>query len=244
MNAAVRPTPTSSFKLEDQALMSLAQNYFAWQARLVMPWLGQRVLETGCGSGNFTGLLLERELVVALDVDAGCVAQLKERYPNAPNLRTIVADAARFPVQEIAAFRPDSCVCLNVLEHIQDDRGALALMASVLPAGGAIALIVPAFPALYGPIDRNLLHHRRHTRASMRKLARECNLEIKKLQYVNIVGFFGWWANARIFQRGAQSARQIAFFDRFIVPVMSRLEAMLPPPFGQSLLAVLEKPRA
>jgi SAM-dependent methyltransferase len=221
--------------------MTPAKNYFAWQARLVKPWLGSRVLEVGCGSGNFTGSLLDRDLVVALDVDADCIALLRERYPDAPNLRAILSDGSRFPVQEIAAFRPDSCVCLNVLEHIRDDQGALSAMASVLPKGGVIVLIVPAFPSLYGRIDRNLLHHRRHTGASMRKLARDCDLEIEKLQYVNFVGFFGWWANAHIFHRDAQSPRQIAFFDRFLVPVMSRLEGLVPPPFGQSLLAVLKK---
>jgi hypothetical protein len=41
-------TPPPTFKLDDLALMSRAKNYFAWQARLVKPWLGQRVLEAGC----------------------------------------------------------------------------------------------------------------------------------------------------------------------------------------------------
>jgi hypothetical protein len=48
--------------------------------------------------------------------------------------------------------------------------------------------------------------------------------------------------NSHIFRRGAQSERQIEIFDRYVVPVMSRLEGMVPPPFGQSLFVVLEKP--
>jgi len=55
------------------------------------------------------------------------------------------------------------------------------------------------------------------------------------------VGFFGWWFNAHLLRREAQSETQIELFDRFAVPVMSRMEAVLPPPFGQSLLAVLER---
>ena len=49
--------------------MSRARNYFAWQNRLVRKELGHRVLEVGCGVGNFTGTILEREAVIAVDVE-------------------------------------------------------------------------------------------------------------------------------------------------------------------------------
>ena len=62
------------------------------------------------------------------------------------------------------------------------------------------------------------------------------------LHYVNAAGFFGWWINAHVLRRGAQSAAQIRFFDRCIVPWLSRVEGIAPPPFGQSLFAVLRKP--
>ena len=48
--------------------MAQAANYFAWQGRLVAPGLGQRVIEVGCGIGNFTGMLLGRETVLALSL--------------------------------------------------------------------------------------------------------------------------------------------------------------------------------
>ena len=141
----------------------------------------------------------------------------------------------------LARFHPDSCVCLNVLEHIDDDLGTLQRIASILPARGVIVLLLPAFPALYGTIDRNLGHRRRYSRASIDKLASAAGLEVKKARYVNFAGFFGWWINAHILHRQAQSESQIEFFDR-LAPFLSRLEAAIPPPFGQSLLAVLQKP--
>jgi hypothetical protein len=58
---------------------------------------------------------------------------------------------------------------------------------------------------------------------------------------MNAIGFFGWWTNAKVLGRREQSEDQIAIFDRYLVPVMSRIEAVIPPPFGQSLFAVLEK---
>jgi SAM-dependent methyltransferase len=218
--------------------MARAANYFAWQSRLVLRHLGRRVVEVGCGIGNFTGMLLDRDVVVAVDVEPACVQSLRERYPDRPNLHTFVAE----DIRGLARFAPDSVVCLNVLEHIADDREALRRMASILSPGGVIVLLVPAFPALFGPIDRNLGHYRRYTRKSLAALATECGLDIRVAHFMNSLGFFGWWINARLLRREEQSEAQIALFDRVAVPVMSRVEAWAPPPFGQSLLVVLERP--
>ena len=233
---------SSTYTIEDQERMAGAKNYFAWQGRLVTRELGRRVVEVGSGLGNFTRMLLDRDAVIAVDVEPACVDRLRLRYPDQPNLQAFVCDVRNPAFVELASYRPDSCVCLNVLEHIEDDAAALRHMAAVLAPGGTIVLLVPAFPSLYGPIDRQLGHYRRYRRGSIRKLAAAAGLRLRKAHYVNLVGFFGWWANAHLFRREAQSRRQIEIFDRWIVPLQSRLERRLAPPFGQSLLVVLERP--
>jgi SAM-dependent methyltransferase len=229
----------ASYTVEDQRRMTRAKNYFAWLARLALPELGRRVVEVGCGIGNFTELLLDRDAVIAIDESAECIAMVERRCPRAHALQM---DAGSEAVLELARFEPDSCVILNVLEHIEDDAGTLRRLASILPEGGRIVLLVPAFAALFGPIDRNLGHYRRYSRRSLTTLAGEAGLLIRKMHYVNALGFFGWWVNARVLKREAQSERQIEVFDR-LTPVLARLES-IPPPFGQSLFAVLEKSRA
>jgi len=222
--------------------MSRARNYFAWQSVLVSREIGRRVVEVGCGVGNFTGLLLDREAVIAVDPDAECIGRVRARYGDRANLHTAAADACDEAFLEVARFRPDSVVCLNVLEHIEDDEGAVRNMASVTPGGGVVVLLLPAFPALFGPIDRNLGHWRRYRRGDIERLAGAGGLRVRRARYLNIAGFFGWWMNARVLRRDTQSAAQIATFDRVVVPVMSRIESALPAPFGQSLFVVLEKP--
>jgi 2-polyprenyl-3-methyl-5-hydroxy-6-metoxy-1,4-benzoquinol methylase len=224
--------------------MAKAGNYFAWQSRMVLKELGQRVVEVGCGIGNFTGMLLDREIVIALDVEERCVERLQARYPGRRNLHVFCRDASDAAFAELIRFHPDSFVCLNVLEHIADDQKALAAMAAMLPPDGVIVLLVPAFEALYGPLDHNLGHYRRYTRRSMLRMAESLGLAVKIAHYVNAAGLFGWWANAKLFHRQAQSRRQIVFFDRFVVPVISRMERVIRPPFGQSLFVVLRKPAA
>src|ERR1700734_3346431 len=89
-----RVVRASTYNIADQERMAQARNYFAWQSRLVGPELGRRVVEVGCGLGNFTRTLLDREAVIALDGERDCIERLVERYPNQPNLHAFVCDAA------------------------------------------------------------------------------------------------------------------------------------------------------
>jgi SAM-dependent methyltransferase len=222
--------------------MRLAVRYFAWQARLAKEQLGRRVIEVGCGTGNFTQHLADRELVVGLDVVEGCLEHARERFLQHPHLTFRCLDVQDEEFCELKALRPDSVVCLNVLEHVRDDRLALEHMHEVLVPGGRAVFLLPAFESLYGPIDRNLGHFRRYSKPSWRALAEAAGFRVIEARYFNSVGFFGWWANARIFRREAQSESQIELFDRVVVPALSRLEGWIEPPVGQSIFTVIEKP--
>jgi 2-polyprenyl-3-methyl-5-hydroxy-6-metoxy-1,4-benzoquinol methylase len=232
----------TDYLLEAQQRMTHARNYLAWQSRLVTPELGPRVVEVGCGIGTFTGEMLDREAVLALDIDPECIERVRRHYPNRPNLRTLVCDAGSGGLSAFRDFRADSCVCLNVLEHIEDDRTALAGMASLLRPGGVVVLLVPAFQALFGPIDQNLGHFRRYRASLLAPLAAEAGLQVKKMRYLNSAGFFAWWASSKILKREFHSERQIECYDRYCIPWIERLENRFHPPFGQSLFAVLRKP--
>jgi hypothetical protein len=84
-------------------------------------------------------------------------------------------------------------------------------------------------------------HYRRYSKTGLRALCALAGLSVRKLQYMNFLGLFGWWVNAKILKREEQSEAQIAFFDSWIVPLQSRIEDLVRPPCGQSLFAVLEK---
>jgi SAM-dependent methyltransferase len=232
----------NAYILADLEMMARAKNYFAWQRRLIAPHLGSRVLDVGCGVGNLTDMLLDRGVVIAVDKDPECIARLKQRLGHRRNLLAAVADATAPEFAALARFGADSCVCANVLEHIWDDRKALAAMTAAIAPGGAVVLLVPAFQALYGPIDANLGHYRRYSRRGLVQLAESAGLRIEKVRYANLPGLLGWWINARLFKMEAQSERQIAFFDRYVVPAVSCLESLAAPPLGQSLLLVARKP--
>jgi SAM-dependent methyltransferase len=235
-------TPTAEYTIKDQERMRAANRYFDWQLALAKPWLGKRVLEIGCGMGNFTRTILDRELVVGLDVESDCVKRHRENHTQFNNVVSLLVDASDpSSVEKLQSYKLDSVVSLNVLEHIEDDHQTLRNLWQILPMGGRVVLIIPAFHALYGPIDHLLGHYRRYTKESVMSLARSTGFHPIRLQYLNSVGFFGWWANAKIFKRTEQSDAQIATFDKLIVPWLRPLESVIPPPVGQSVFTVLEK---
>jgi len=234
-------TASADYTIRDQERMEQAKRYFEWQFALAEKHLGPRVLEIGCGLGNFTRHLLEREHVVAIDCEPRCTEAHRRRFTGHSNLETVCLDVLSPDFLELRRHAPDSIACLNVLEHISADEKALTHMNAVLPSGGTAVLIVPAFQALYGPIDANLGHARRYTKRSFRELAALTGFRPKILRYINSVGFFGWWFNARILKRTEQSSTQIRIFDSLVMPPLSLVEHWIEPPVGQSVLAVLEK---
>jgi SAM-dependent methyltransferase len=235
-------TPTADYTVRDQERMRAAHRYFDWQLALAKPWLGKRVLEIGCGMGNFTRTILDRELVVGLDVEADCVLRHRENHRDCENVVSLHVDAANpASIAELSTYKLDSVVSLNVLEHIEDDHQTLRNLWQILPPGGRVVLIIPAFQELYGPIDHLLGHYRRYTKNSVQNLAAATGFVPVELYYLNFVGFFGWWANAKVFKRTEQSDAQIATFDKLIVPWLRPLESVIHPPVGQSVFTVLEK---
>jgi SAM-dependent methyltransferase len=208
----------------------------------VEPHLGRRILEIGCGIGNFTEFMKSADRhILGIDIDGNCVKAHQERFADVPEIEARQLDALGTDIRVARAFQPDTIVCLNVLEHIADDAAFLRSIWHILEPGGKVCLIVPAFEALRGPIDELLGHYRRYTLGGFRILATSTGFQIEDAHYMNLVGFVGWWVNAKILRRQAQSRSQVAVFDQMIVPLASWMERLIHPPVGQNVFAILQK---
>jgi 2-polyprenyl-3-methyl-5-hydroxy-6-metoxy-1,4-benzoquinol methylase len=200
------------------------------------------VLEVGGGIGNFTAdLAAVAQSVVSLEPNAACYGQLLEKARSLSNVTVFNTTAEELEKRVAPEYLADTVVCMNVLEHIQDDETAVRIFTRRLKMGGSLVLLIPAAAWAFGDIDRRLGHYRRYSKASARSLLARTGLTILALRYFNFIGLWGWVWNTRVTRRQAQSDTQILVFDRFIVPWLSRIEAFLPPPVGQSLLVVGRK---
>ena len=217
--------------------MGSLKRYNRWIWDSIAPSIGKRVLEVGAGTGNMTRLLYGREHIVATDVEKPYLDILRNRFHRTP---TITVD--RFNLENDADFermlkyKVDTVVALNVLEHINDDIGALRRMRDLLPPGGRIVLFVPADQNLYGTMDQQVGHYRRYSRESLRNALESAGLNVDKIQYQNMAGRLGWWLNGRILGRTHIPAAQARIFD-LLVPVFRAMEPA-DPPNGLSLVAV------
>lgn len=222
--------------------MAKAKRYRRWQFDLVAPYLSGKVLEIGGGIGNFTpDLATVSESVISLEPNAFCHRQLVEKTKTLANVTVQNITAEELDRQMPPNYRADAAVCMNVLEHLKDDELAVNTFAKRLKTGGLLVLLIPAGPWLFGEIDRRLGHYRRYSKPSVRALMQKTGFSIVKLRYFNFIGLWGWWWNARVAKSLTQNDRQIHIFDNYIVPWQSRLEAIVPPPVGQSLLVVARK---
>jgi len=227
--------------ISDLEIMARANNYRWWMYQRLAPFIGQRVIEIGAGIGNFTNLLLDREFVLATDNYLPCVEYLNTHLGGRLKTPALLFDVSADAGLELRQYEFDSVVCLNVLEHIENDLKALTRMHGLLAPGGRLVLLVPAFQFLYGTVDRALGHYRRYTRKSLLPLMRQADFGIEQSFYMNVVGMAGWFWNNRIVKRSQESKQQIGFFDRGIAPAAEFFERMLPPPLGLSLIAIGRK---
>lgn len=239
-NDAVESLSNDTVMVADLEVMSSANNYRDWMYKRVEPFIGQRILEVGAGIGNFTSLLLDRELVVATDKYEKCVDYLKTRLGDNLKTEPTILDLAA-PDESLARYDLDTVICMNVLEHVEDDLAALKYMNRVLVTGGRAVILVPAFQFLYGSIDHAIEHYRRYTRKSLLPVMERAGFKIERAFYMNVIGMAGWFWNNRVRKIEEENAKQIGVFDKFIAPWAERVERALPPPFGLSLIAIGRK---
>jgi 2-polyprenyl-3-methyl-5-hydroxy-6-metoxy-1,4-benzoquinol methylase len=233
------------FVRSDLEQMSRAPRYLAYQYEQIQPYLGRRILEVGTGIGNITERILPGvDLLVGLEPNVTCFDEVTRRLAGHPALQLVNSAIEDVGTEGLQRHDFDTVLCINVLEHILDDRSITEKFAQVLAAGGQLVLIVPSPRWSYGVIDKAVGHYRRYSRADVVGLVARAGLTVRVSRYFNPIGLLGWLYNAKVARIQQQSDLQIAVFDRLVVPLQRRLERWLPVPVGQSLLVVATKDRS
>ncbi|UYV12561.1 MAG: glycosyltransferase [Phycisphaera sp.] len=217
-----------------------ARGFNRWTFEQFRPFVGDRVVEAGCGIGNFTEQLLDRQRLVCADLDPYYVEVVGRRYAYLANVRT-----ARVNLNEahgfgsIAKEKPDTVLSLNVVEHVDDDLPTLKNYYDVLDAGGHAIILAPAHQWLFTECDRTLGHHRRYTRAMLSDRMKEAGFEVVQTSEFNRLGVLGWFVSGKMGRR-ALSPGQIKLFNR-LLPIAKIVERFDGLP-GLSVIAIGRKP--
>jgi glycosyltransferase involved in cell wall biosynthesis len=221
------------------ARLSRAPRFNAWMANVIKPFCGQQVLEIGSGVGNLTQQLLPRKKYVVSDINPLYLQTLATLQTDRPYLKARfcdVTDQGTFPT----AHGPfDTVICLNVIEHVKDDVGAMKNLASVLAPGGKAIVLVPQGQWAFGTLDEVLGHERRYDVAQLKALIEGAGLEVKELIKFNRIGTIAWIINGQWMKRREFGRAQVWLLNA-LTPVFRVIDGLWPVP-ALSLIAVAER---
>jgi len=172
----------------DMDFVSKAVAYNRCLVDSVRPFLGDRVLDVGCGVGKTTSLL-DRSLVVGMDVSYYYLGAFRRRLPRIETIRDDISGT--LDLRRLKEFHLDAIFCSNVLEHTENDRAALANMQGIVEKGAALVLVVPQYQFLFGSIDEGDLHFRRYDRKSLRAKLLASGFTVEHECCISFVGIFG-----------------------------------------------------
>jgi len=231
----------SGYTIENRLGGTSAPRYRKWQIETVRPYCGRSVMEIGPGMGHFAAELDELALdrLVLADTEPYALERLRQHYASRHDVEVVeLAVPGPFDVGDPV----ETIVAMNVIEHIDDDVGAIRDLATALVPGGRLVIWVPGYPSLYGDFDRKVGHVRRHTPNTLRAAVQRAELQVRVCHPMNLLGGIGWWIAVRRGGVGYPKPWLVWLFDNLGIPLTRRLESTVRPPFGQTVFCVAVKP--
>ncbi len=230
---------------------ALYHHHWWWRAResilleeiraLSLP-TGASILDVGCGNGLFLPKLARFGRVEGIEVDASLVRD------DAPLRDAIHLEPLGHPVYAGRLF--DLVTALDVIEHLDDDRGFVRLLAERVRPGGHLLVTVPAFPILWDVHDEINHHRRRYRREGLRQLLAPYG-DLRSLRFLFPSLFAAKvavaWRNHHAREALVQASLPPPLLGRALAAFLRAEDAVarhLRLPFGTSLLALLRIPDA
>lgn len=195
---------------------------------------GFKALDFGAGIGTFSVALREKGLSVTCVEPDG---ELRRRLENL-NFENY-ADISDVPENSF-----DYIYSLNVLEHIEDDLGALKNLYNRMRPGGRIFLYVPAFQCLYSSMDKKVGHFRRYDRQGIKTALEFCGFVKIRTRYADSLGF-AMTILYKLFgdRRGDLNIKAIKLYDTVFFPISRAIDRLAGRFFGKNIIAVALRPR-
>jgi SAM-dependent methyltransferase len=222
-------------------VFATAVNWKTYVRDMLRPFVRGAVLEVGAGKGSFTVALheLDHTRWLCLEPDSTLASDIRKRQVENEiphDVTLFVGSLADLPDRE----RFDTILYLDVLEHISDDCEEVRWAAMRLAPGGRLIVLSPAYPTLYSEFDAAIGHFRRYTRVSLEDI-RSPDTVTEATFYLDGPGALLSLANRFLLRSAAPSMKQIAFWDRIVVPMARVFDPILGRRFGRSVVVVWQK---
>ena len=236
--------PHDEKHLEALKRMRSLRPYYQWTKSLFEGYLGERVMDAGCGIGNFCDLISDNvDFILAVDLSPSNLKILKQRFADNLKVKISQLDLDN-DIEVIKKDKIDTIVCLDVLEHIENDIDMLKNFRKIIEPNGKLLVKVPACPWLYGNIDKASGHFRRYSRKMLLNNLRDAGWNPLFVSYMNIFGVLPYFIKSRITKRNSNFSRTFSPWQlsllQMIMPILQKIDQLLGPPVGQSIVVVAE----
>jgi SAM-dependent methyltransferase len=141
---------------------------------------GARILDVGSAAGK------QVELLLSLDFEAEGLEYSEIGFKTQQNkgLKVTRGSATSLPWRD-ETF--DGIICMDVLEHIEQDHLAVKEIMRVLKRNGKFLISVPSDPSLWSAHDLSVGHFRRYSKQNLSILLDQSDVRIASLEYWNIL---------------------------------------------------------
>ena len=223
---------------QDLDVMSVAKNYNKWILNCFYPYINDSVIEVGAGQGTMSQLIAKQcKSLIAIEPDEKNSRIICDKLKDFKHAKAFHGFLSDLPKEERMA---SNILYINVLEHIEDEIAELTIAKHLLSANnGHLLIFVPALQALYGAVDHQVGHYRRYSKKYLTDLLKnKLGMKIIKIKYFDIVGVIPWYILSCVLKLTRQNPTTVKFYDKLVVPIMSRLEKQLPMPVGKNIYAI------
>jgi len=221
-------------------LFENARNWKSYYGSFLKPYLGKKVAEIGAGLGGTTTALCssQQDEWLCVEPDEALLKEIEKKISDEQLSSNICKTFCGYSAQLKDKY--DSILYIDVIEHIENDSAELQVASGLLRQGGHLLIIVPAHQFLFSPFDKMIGHYRRYNKKSLKSALPE-SLRIKKLYYLDSVGYFASLINKLFLKQKMPSLKQIQFWDKTLVPLSKIIDRLLFFQFGKSVLLIAEK---
>ncbi|MBN8565953.1 MAG: class I SAM-dependent methyltransferase [Flavobacteriales bacterium] len=226
--------------METLHVIEKANKFNRWMYETIKPFCKGKILEIGCGIGNISEFFIQdSQDIVLSDLRENYLEIVSKKFTN-PTIKINLIDPEFDTKYDEIIGTFDTVFALNVIEHIEDDKQAIANCKKLLKKGGNLIILVPAYQFLFNNFDKELEHFRRYTRKKIETVIAENHLEIVNSFYFNFIGIIGWYVSGSILKKKTIPENQMGLFN-LLVPVFRWADKIILNKIGLSVICVSKK---
>lgn len=232
--------PNYSYSGQELDLFRQVKNWKSYFKSLIVPYLGENVLEVGAGKGGTTEMFIDPSFKHWVSIEPDKVL-FEELCQNKALFAYGNFQADQFTIDELPENSLFNIILyIDVLEHIEKDSEEISKATKHLLPGGRLIVLSPAYQFFFTPFDEAVGHFRRYNKESLHQCIPD-SLQCIDVKYIDSVGCLLSLGNKLLLKKSIPTTKQLAFWDQHIIPVSRKVDKLIHYKVGKTILGIWQK---